>query len=431
MRRQSHNPTQPLLVAARRRANPRGRGRLFSLASLAWVVLFGVQCDQNRRPQPEVVGAVAGSQGSTRRLGPATEGAERAGLREPRPDLSFVDVDGNKSSLGAAASGKPQVIIVREKDCPVCRKQGRLLSRIESEWSARGVSFLFLNASQLDTTAGVREDRDTFGFKGTYVHDSDAKIAQALVATSTAEVFLYDAAGILRYRGAVDDRIGIGYKRETASAHYLVDAMTAVLVKRQPLVEATTAPGCFLDFEEVVAGLESPLFYEDIVPILQRACQTCHRPGEPAPFPLVSYDDVKEHSGIIRFVLENGSMPPWYADDHVGGPWSNDLRMSADDRASLLKWLDEGMPAGNPANAPPALGPSTGKMIHNPDLIVKIERLIEVPPEGLYKYEYALVDPGLDRDRWVERLELRSMHPARSTTSCFSNNPKAPPFPRG
>ena len=52
-------------------------------------------------------------------------------------------------------------------------------------------------------------------------------------------------------------------------------------------------------------------FYRDIAPIVYSNCSPCHRPGESASFPLLSYDDVKRRAAQIAAVTKRRYMPPW------------------------------------------------------------------------------------------------------------------------
>ncbi len=54
-------------------------------------------------------------------------------------------------------------------------------------------------------------------------------------------------------------------------------------------------------------------FYRDVLPILQKNCQGCHRPGEIGPMPLESYQQVRPWAKAIREVVGTKKMPPWFA----------------------------------------------------------------------------------------------------------------------
>ena len=66
------------------------------------------------------------------------------------------------------------------------------------------------------------------------------------------------------------------------------------------------------------AGAQTPTFHRDVEPILQARCQTCHRPGEAAPMPLLSYNEARPWAKAIRSAVLSRKMPPWFADPEVG-----------------------------------------------------------------------------------------------------------------
>src|SRR2546430_7040298 len=92
-------------------------------------------------------------------------------------------------------------------------------------------------------------------------------------------------------------------------------------------------------------------FNKDIAPLVYQNCATCHRPGEVAPFSLLSYDDVKKRAKQISMVTQSRFMPPWKADSH--GEFMNERRLT-DAQISLLKdWAAQGAPEGSTARPQP------------------------------------------------------------------------------
>ncbi len=71
----------------------------------------------------------------------------------------------------------------------------------------------------------------------------------------------------------------------------------------------------------------SPTFYRDILPVFQAHCQECHRPGEVAPMPLITYSQVRPWAKSIRAQVLARKMPPWFADPCCG-KFSNDRSLS-------------------------------------------------------------------------------------------------------
>ncbi len=59
-------------------------------------------------------------------------------------------------------------------------------------------------------------------------------------------------------------------------------------------------------------------FYKDVLPVLQKNCQTCHRPGEAAPMSLLTYDQARPWAKSIKQAVVTKKMPPWFADEHYG-----------------------------------------------------------------------------------------------------------------
>src|SRR5579863_6480772 len=62
----------------------------------------------------------------------------------------------------------------------------------------------------------------------------------------------------------------------------------------------------------------TPTFYKDVLPILQEKCQSCHRPGEAAPMPLVTYEQTRPWARKMATAVEMKMMPPWFADPRYG-----------------------------------------------------------------------------------------------------------------
>ncbi len=98
----------------------------------------------------------------------------------------------------------------------------------------------------------------------------------------------------------------------------------------------------------------APTFHKDVLPILQKNCQSCHRPGEAGPMPFLTYKDTRPWAKAIREAVLLRKMPPWFADP-AHGSFQNDRRLSQSDVAKLSAWADGGAPEGNPADLPPAL----------------------------------------------------------------------------
>jgi mono/diheme cytochrome c family protein len=217
---------------------------------------------------------------------------------------------------------------------------------------------LFVNPAAADLPDDIRAAIAGHGLRGRYVHDRESNFARALRARTTTEIFVLDAARTVVFRGAVDDQHGLGYSLEAPRRRFLVDALEAVLAGQAPLIAATDAPGCALELDQPAAGVvaaATPTYHGRISRIIQANCVECHRPGGVGPFSLLTYDDVASRAGMIRRQVSRGAMPPWFAAPPPAGEfshWRNDRSLSAEDKADLLAWLEQGRPQGDPTEAP-------------------------------------------------------------------------------
>src|SRR5438477_10787762 len=150
-------------------------------------------------------------------------------------------------------------------------------------------------------------------------------------------------------------------------------------------------------------------FTKDIAPILQRSCQSCHRPGQMAPMSLLTYQEVRPWARAIKQRVVDREMPPWGIDPHVGiQRFKNDPSLRGDEIDTIVKWVDAGAPMGNPADAPKPrqFDDSDRWHIGQPDLIVTSPPHT-VPPEAADWWGSYVVATGLTEDRYIKAIESK------------------------
>jgi Tfp pilus assembly protein PilF/mono/diheme cytochrome c family protein len=150
----------------------------------------------------------------------------------------------------------------------------------------------------------------------------------------------------------------------------------------------------------------APTYARDIAPILFRSCAPCHRPGEAAPFSLLTYNDAKSHARLIEEVTKRRIMPPWLpaADDPK---FADDLRLSDADIARLRDWAESGAAEGNPADLPATPKFVEGWQLGKPDLIVKATKDYSLAAGGSDVYWNFVFRAPVDRQRWLKAIEIR------------------------
>ena len=160
-----------------------------------------------------------------------------------------------------------------------------------------------------------------------------------------------------------------------------------------------------------MAAPNSPVtFNKDVLPILQKNCQGCHRPGEVAPMSLLTYRDARPWAKAIKTAVVEKKMPPWFADPRYGH-FANDHRLSEADIDTLVGWVDTGAAEGVAKDAPSPLTFQDGWNI-KPDLIVEMPKDFQLPATGTINYQYIRVKSSFSEDLWVTAAEMRPGNPA-------------------
>jgi tetratricopeptide (TPR) repeat protein len=147
-------------------------------------------------------------------------------------------------------------------------------------------------------------------------------------------------------------------------------------------------------------------FHRDVAPILHENCSPCHRPGESAPFRLLGYADVVDRARQIETVLASGFMPPWLPEPGPF-PFAGERRLSDEQLALLRRWFREGMPEGDPAEAPAPPLFSEGWQLGEPDLIVEALETYTLPADGADVFRNLVIPVAVDSTHHVRAVELR------------------------
>ncbi|MDP8980430.1 MAG: cytochrome c [Acidobacteriota bacterium] len=147
-------------------------------------------------------------------------------------------------------------------------------------------------------------------------------------------------------------------------------------------------------------------FTKNVLPILQKNCQGCHRPGEAAPMSFLTYDSTRPWAKAIKQAVLTKKMPPWFADPHFG-KFGNDRTLAQSDIDTLVAWVDGGGQEGNPKDAPKPIAFVEGWRIGKPDMIIEMPVAFEIPASGTVDYQYVVIPAGLTEDKYVQMAEAR------------------------
>jgi hypothetical protein len=184
-------------------------------------------------------------------------------------------------------------------------------------------------------------------------------------------------------------------------------------------VTAAVATGTWVSTITAATPSANPVtFTRDIAPIFQEKCEGCHRPGEMAPMPLVTYDQVRPWAKAIKQRVVTRQMPPWHVDPNVGiQKFQNDMSLSQAQVDAIASWVDGGAPQGNPKDMPaPKQWPKTdgwqlAAQFGPPDLVLSSEPYT-MPAKGQDAWFKPLTSVPITEPRWVRAVEMRPASPA-------------------
>lgn len=153
-------------------------------------------------------------------------------------------------------------------------------------------------------------------------------------------------------------------------------------------------------------ALSGPVtFHKGVLPIFQKHCQECHRPGEVAPFSLIAYKDARPWAKSIKASVLARKMPPWFAEPNPH-QYVNERKMTDEEIAIIANWVDGGALEGDAKASPAPVSFPSGWSIQ-PDIEVSMPKPFHLPAKATINYQFILVKTDFPEDMWVESAEMR------------------------
>jgi hypothetical protein len=165
-------------------------------------------------------------------------------------------------------------------------------------------------------------------------------------------------------------------------------------------------------------------FNKDVLPILQKNCQTCHRPGQVAPMSLLTYQEARPWAKAMKVKVVSRQMPPWNADPRYGR-FANDRSLKQSDIDTIAAWVDHGAPEGDAKDKPaPVRWPEPGWQIQ-PEIVVNGPET-KVPAHtknDVIEWTYYVMPGGFTKDTWITSMEIKPGNFAVTHHVCISFTP--------
>jgi hypothetical protein len=306
--------------------------------------------------------------------------------------FDLLDIHGVRHSHSEIA-GQTAVLLFVNPTCPLSARAVPELNRLYNDFSPRGMKFFAVYAET------VRETPLAF----TSLLDPAQTLARQTGATATPEAIVLSAKGAVLYRGRIDDRsIEAGKTRPQPTRADLRIALEEIAAGKPVSVPETKPVGCTL-FLPRTNKSGRVTFARQIGPLLYKHCANCHRPGQVAPFPLLSYADAAPRAAIIAAVTANHTMPPWRAS-------AGHLKLVGEEKLTpreiglFQQWFNEGAPEGSPPIAPPQF--RDGWQLGEPDLVLKMPQPFSIAADGPDLYQCFVVPLNLKENRYVRAIEF-------------------------
>ena len=147
-------------------------------------------------------------------------------------------------------------------------------------------------------------------------------------------------------------------------------------------------------------------FNHDIAPIVYHYCASCHRPGEAAPFSLLTYQDTVKFAGQIAYITEKRIMPPWLPSPD-NPKFAGELRLTDQQIDLFRQWAKEHAPEGDPRDRPPSPQFTPGWQLGKPDAILRAQKPYPLPAQGIDNYWNFIFRTNFAETRWIRAIEIR------------------------
>jgi peroxiredoxin len=321
-------------------------------------------------------------------------------------EIPLQDPSGKTRSLAEFKGRKALALIFLGTECPIANSYAPELSALAREYEPKGVQVLGINANPDETLSQIAAQAKSYKLSFPVLKDAKQALADRVGARVTPEAFVLDADRMVRYRGRIDDRYQTRTKSGDAKVHDLRDALDAVLAGKAVQTAETRTYGCAIVRPEKTAAVGKITYHRDVEPILQQRCQSCHRPGQVAPFSLLSYKDARSWGSEIKQFTGSRQMPPWLAEPGHG-EFQDVRRLSDEEVGKVAQWVDGGMPEGNRKDAPPAREWSGEWMLGKPDLVLSASEEYEVAASGDDDFRVFVLPTGVTENKQVVAIDFR------------------------
>lgn len=325
--------------------------------------------------------------------------------------LDLTDFRGRNWTLKDFEDDAILVVAFFGTECPLAQFYATRLNRIAQQYSDESVQVIAVISNRQDSLEEIAAFVSRRKLSYPVAKDPANRFADQIGAERTPEVFVYDAARNLRYRGRIDDQRGVAHDLLEPRRRDLQLAIDELIEGREVSVPRTEASGCIISRTKQVDPKSEITYGTHIAKILRKNCVGCHREDEMAPFTLTSAEEASSWADMMVEVIREERMPPWHADSE-NEKFANERVLTEKEKQLIIRWAEAGAPIGPEPNLPPLPAKPVGwQLPKEPDLVLPVTFTpVSVPaeagPRGV-RYQWYMQTPGFTEDKWVTAAELR------------------------
>jgi mono/diheme cytochrome c family protein len=314
----------------------------------------------------------------------------------------FADLSGAMQHPLEAGTNAGSVLIFYWHDCPICNGYAPEINRLSAQYT--NFAFYIVQVDPDLTPAAAKVHARQYELRPPVLLDGRHSLVRLAKATVAPEAVVFGKDGKVAYRGRIDNLYAdLNKRRAEATEHDLRAALDAIAAGR-PVPSQPPAVGCVISSS--VAAVAAPTFDKDIAPMVFKNCAVCHRPGEVAPFSLLTYGDVCKRAKQIERVTGDRIMPPWKAEAGFG-EFANDRHLTPDQIALIREWAEAGAPEGNRADLPPTPKFPEGWTLGEPDVVLEPDEDYQLAAEGPDLYRCFVIPTKFTESHYIRAMEIR------------------------
>ncbi len=327
-------------------------------------------------------------------------------------DFSLIDHQGRFFQLSRHSNQDAIVLFVYDGDSRDARRAISDLDDVAEQFAGQKVEFFVINSTGSTDKAAMREEAEDEDITFRVLMDDTQLVAEELGLSRTAEVVILNPSSKeVVYRGALNKRFAEGSRSERNAGSYVVEALTAMLAGEEISGNQIASKGDAIDYPAKLAQFEAISYANDIAPILEQRCVSCHMEGGIAPFAMSSHQMVQGWSPMIRETLYTKRMPPGQIDNEYVNDFHGVNHITVEETQKLVHWIDSGSKNNDGFDPLASLNTEVPKWLNGePDIIIQIPAQ-HIPATGVQEYRNLQIPLNLDEDVWVKAVEFEAGDP--------------------